>query len=278
MTRKYKPGEVLGYRKNGSPIRVIAGGSGEVPPTNTPAPSLEVPPAPAPQPLSQPVPQAPTQDPNVRYFTADEVERFRAQERDKLYPQLQQLQERVSSFEAERETARQAEQERIRAEEDAARQAREEEMSVRQLLEEREREWETRFAALEKERLFNELQAYIQRRVREESDGQTIAPELLDLVNGSSPEEVEASIARLREKTSAIVSNMQAAASQMAAPPAPPRGVTPAGYAATGPMDMHSERRDVTPEEIRQMSWDDYKEFRKNFGFGKASVGQGIFG
>lgn len=286
MTRKYKPGDVLFYRKDGRPVRVIAGGNGEVPP-NAPAPGFEVPPT-APQPVAQPVPTVvPQADPNSRYFTAEEVERFRQQERDKLYPQLSQLQERLSTFEQEREAARQAEEARIREEQAAARRAEEEEMSARQLLERQREEFEQRFAQLEaereqeralleREREFNALQAYIQRRVREESEAKTIAPELLDLVDGSSEADIEASITRLREKTNAIVTSMQAAQQQLT-PPAPPRGVSPAGYAATGPMEMHSEQREVTPDEIRQMSMADYAKFREQAGIGRQAQGHGIF-
>lgn len=282
MARKKNiPGEVIGYRKDGRVIRLIAGGSSDVPPQGAPAPTLEVPP-PAPPPVAQPVPQvvppqnAPQADQNTRYFTAEEVERFRQQERDKLYPQLSELQQKLASFEEERQKVLQEQEEARKAQEEAARKAAEEEMTVRQLLQQKESEWEQRFAALEKEREFTALQAYIQRRVREESEGQTIAPELLDLVTGSSEEEVEASIARLREKTEAIVTNLQQAAQQYQQP-APPRGVTPAGYAATGPMEMQTEQREVTPEEIRQMSMAEYAEFRKNFRFGNSASGQGIF-
>jgi len=282
LTRKDRPGDIIGHRKDGRPIRLIAGGSSEF-----------VPPAPQPEPVTQP--PAPPAPPAGTYFTPEQVEAFRRQERDKLYPELakrdellKQLQEQVDSLAREREEILRQEEERRKAEEEAARKAREDEMSARQLVEEQRAEFERRFAeleaqraaeraALEKEKEFAALQAYIQRRVREESEAQTIAPELIDLVTGNSQEEVEASIERLREKTRAIVENMQAAASQMV-PPAPPRGVSPSGYAATGPMEMHSENRVVTPEEIKAMSMQEYAEFRQKIGLANSSQGHGLFG
>ncbi|GAA2322361.1 hypothetical protein GCM10010149_89420 [Nonomuraea roseoviolacea subsp. roseoviolacea] len=256
---------------------------------------IETVPQPVPQ-APQPVVQPQTIPAGEQYFTADQVEKFRQQERDKLYGELQkrdellnQLKGQVDSFAQEREEYARLEAERKAAEEAAARKAAEDEMSARQLVEQQRAEFEQRFAlmeqeraaeraALEKEKEFAALQAYIQRRVREESEAQTIAPELIDLVTGNSSDEVEASILRLKEKTNAIVNSMQAAAAQVA-PPVPPRGVSPSGYAPTGPMDMHSEQRTVTPEEIRHMSMAEYAKFRQQVGIGgQSNNGQGLFG
>ena len=238
---------------------------------------------------AQPVP------PGEQYFTSEQVERFRQQERDKLHldlerqkTQLEELRTQVGSFAAEREAFQRAEAERQAAEEAAQRKAAEEEMSVRDLLKQRETEWENRLsqmeqeralerATLEKENQFVALQAYIQRRVREESEAQTIVPELLDLINGSNQEEVEQSIARLREKTTAIVTQMQNA---VGAQPAP-RGVSAAGYAAMGPLETNQELRPPTAEEIKGMNWEQYEAFRKKFnigGGGGSTNGHGIFG
>ncbi|MDP9870333.1 MULTISPECIES: hypothetical protein [Streptosporangium] len=275
MTRTIKPGEIIGHGKRG-PIYLIAGGSEE----HTPTPAA---------------PAAPV--PGEQYFTAAQVEQIRAEEKGKLYGKLTKQEEllnelrgKVDTF-AEREAEIQrAEQARQAAEAEAARKAAEEEMSVRQLLQTERAEWNSKFAALEaerqaekaaleKEREFSALQAYVQRRVREEQQGETIAPELLDLVDGSTPDEVERRIAVLREKTSSIITNMQAAAGSVA-PPAPPRGVSPAGYAATGPMDIDSVQKMITPEELRQMSMADYAKIRHQL-IGQAAQpnsNQGLFG
>lgn len=238
---------------------------------------------------AQPVP------PGEQYFTAEQVERFRKQEREKLHldlqrqsEQLEQLKSQVGTFAAEREAFQRAEAERQAAEEAAQRKAAEEEMSARQLLEQQKAEWENRFsqleqeralerATLEKENEFVALQAYIQKRVREESEAQTIVPELMDLINGSTQEEIEQSIARLREKTDAIVKQMQNATG---AAPAP-RGVSPAGYAAMGPLETNTELRPPTAEEIKGMNWEQYEAFRKQYKIGGSSGstnGHGIFG
>jgi hypothetical protein len=241
------------------------------------------------QPPAYVVPGQPT---NEQYFTAGQVEAFRQQERDKLYPKLAkqdevlaELRGQVSSFMQEREATQAAEKARQQEEAETARKAAEEEMSARQLLEQQRAEWENRFqqmeqeramerAALEKDKELATLQGYIQRRVREEQQAQTIAPELLDLVNGNTEQEVEESINRLKVKTEAIVKNMQAATGVQPVP----RGVSTSGYAAMGPMEMNSELRDPTPEELRAMPMDSYIKWReKRFG-PSASKGQGIFG
>lgn len=238
---------------------------------------------------AQPVP------PGEQYFTAEQVERFRKQEREKLHldlqrqsEQLEELRSQVGGFAAERETFQQAEAARQAAEVEAQRRAAEEEMSVRDLLKQRESEWENRFALLEQERAveratmekenqFVALQAYIQKRVREESEAQTIVPELLDMINGSDQGEIEQSIARLREKTELIVKQMQGAVSAQPAP----RGVSAAGYAAMGPLETNQELRPPTAEEIKGMNWEQYDAFRKKYnigGGGGSTNGHGIFG
>jgi hypothetical protein len=96
---------------------------------------------------------------------------------------------------------------------------------VRTLLESKEREWAERleaerlerekaFALLEHERQFQDLMAYRQQRMAEEQD--SIIPELLDLITGESPEEIEASIAGLKERSSRIESAQSATADRTA--------------------------------------------------------------
>ncbi|MEV4454348.1 hypothetical protein [Microbispora sp. NPDC049633] len=277
-TRTPNLGDVIGYTSRG-PIRLIGGGS-----TDT-LPDGSQPPAPAPTPdPAVPAPQAPTQG---RLFTAEEVERFRAQERDKLHrelettrSQLNDVTSKLSSWEQER-----AEAQRLR--EEAERKAAEEKMTAAELIEARQKEWEQRFAQLEQERAqeraileqerrFSALQAYVQRRVREESD--SIAPELIDLVNGNTEEEVEASITTLKAKTESILQNLQSAAAGVA-PAAPPRGVSPAGYAATGPLETDSVQQQLSEDAIRSMSMAEYAKVRGSL-LGQASQpnGRGLFG
>ncbi|MFD9941566.1 hypothetical protein ACFWYW_24240 [Nonomuraea sp. NPDC059023] len=231
------------------------------------------------------------------HFTAADIEKAREQEKAKLYGRISKQDEKLSTLQAQLEdvlaerkaAAEQATQ--LQAErEDAERKAREEEMSVRQLLQTKEQEWNDRFAqierereteraALEKDRQFAELQGFVQRRVREESEAGTIAPELVDLISGNTPDEVEASITLLRDKTNSIVANMQAATSAVAPPPAP-RGVSPAGYAATGPLDMDSVTKTITPEELRAMPMSEYAKLRPAL-IGRAAApnaSHGLFG
>jgi hypothetical protein len=286
MTRSFiRPGEIIGYLPSGKAVRAIAGGAGDEPPFAPPA-------APGQDPSYPPatVPQG--------YFTAEQLEKVRSEERDKLYRklskqdnELSELKQMKSQWEADREAAAQAERDRIAAQEEAARKAREEELSVRQLLDERTAQFEARFAqeraereaeraAAAKEREFLALQNYIQRRAAEERDGRTVAPELIDLITGNSEEQVEASIAVLRQKSDALVASMGNAL-QGVVPAAPPRGVSSAGYAATGPMDIDSGTKTYSPEEISRMSMEEYAEkIRPHFigQAGRPNSSNGLFG
>jgi len=288
-TRDFKPGDVIGYLRSGRPIRLIGGGSADALPegwqNQVTAPAAQIPvqaPADMP-PMASPAPQPTT----GRLFTEEDVERFRRQERDKYYRELEryksevsELSKKLAAWEEEREKAR-------REAEEAARRAAEKEMSAKELIEARQREWEERFrkleqereaerAALEKERRFAALQAYIQRRAREEQLNETVAPELIPLITGNSEDEVEECIQRLRQATESITQNVQAAMANQT-PPAPPRGVSPAGYTATGPMD-DSAQQQLTPEAIKNMSMAEYAKIRPLLGLDAQPRNRGLFG
>jgi len=262
-------------------------GASAVPPTPAPTPQVVIqdqPVAPA-APGAVPTPTAPV-SPQSQIFTAEDIENARRQEKEKLYKELEryrsqvkELQEKVKSWEEERQA-------QLRAAEEEERKRREAEMDVRQLLQEKEREWEQRFkqleaereaekAALEKEKEFARLQSYIQQRAREERDANRIAPELIDLINGNSIEEVERSIEMLREKTNAI---LQSVAAQV--PQTPGRGVSSAGYTPTGPLDNQPTDYVLTPEKIRSMSMHEYAKIRPYIFGNNAQSGQGkgLFG
>ncbi|MGW0060370.1 hypothetical protein ACWDTT_10630 [Streptosporangium sandarakinum] len=277
MTIQYRPGVLIGRRKDGRPIYLIGGGSTDTLPDGS-----------EPTPVTAPAAQ-------TRMFSAEEVERFRAQEREKLHKELEstrsqlaQVTETLSTWEAQQAELRAQAEAAKAAQEEADRKAAEEELSARELVRLKEAEWERRFqeleaqreaerALLERDRQFSELQAYIQRRVREVQAEESVAPELLDLVNGNTPEEVEASIAVLKAKTDSILSNFQAATSSMA-PQGPPRGVSPAGYAAAGPMDS-LPGQEITLEQLRNMSQQEYADIRgKLLGAAARPNGRGLFG
>lgn len=237
-------------------------------------------PVPAPVPASTEAPETVSD----KFYTEEDLARIRAQEKDKLYPQVERLKEELSLLKKEREE-RLAEEERLRAEAEAeARAKAESEMDVRTLLETKEKEWQERieeeraerekaFALLEREREFQELMTYRQQRVAEEQE--SIIPELLDLVSGNTPEEVEASITGLKERSSRILESAQSAMQAARRDMAGSRVTAP----AAGPLDTNSDNQQFTPEQISGMSFNDYVKHRsKLLGQASATRNQGLFG
>ena len=226
----------------------------------------------------------PTQDRQFEAFTAEDIARAREQEKSKVYPQLEKLREELAALKREKdereslEAAAQAE-----AEAEARRKA-EEEMEIRDLLAKKEEEFtsqleaerlerERAFALLENEKRFQELQSYRQQRLEQERE--SIIPELLDLVDGSSIEEIDASIENLRERSNRILDSAQQAMQSARRDMAGSRVTAP----AAGPLDADPENRSYTPDDIRQMSMADYMKHRQRLlGESAASRGRGLFG
>jgi DNA repair exonuclease SbcCD ATPase subunit len=250
-----------------------------------------IPPVENPQTITVPVPAPPATE---QVFSAADLERVRQQEKDKLYKELDALREQTSTLPtvtAELEALRKEREERAAREAAAQSQAQEEakakaeaEMSAKELLEQRQAEWqakldqiqrerETERAALDKEREFAALRDYTQSRVDQERGA--IAPELLDLVDGNTPEEIDASIERLKAKSAAIAEKVRGSQQQMAAQQ---RGVSPAGFSTTGPMDMLPTTQTYTAEDIAKMPLKEYvAKVRGNFIRGDQNS-RGLFG
>lgn len=240
-------------------------------------------------PPKQPDPQPAGQDAR---FTAADLERVRQEEKDKLYSRLTTVDERSKALEAELTTLREErrareteEAQRQQAEADAAKQKAESEMSAKRLLEERSSEWENRFAQIEREREqeraalakeseYNRLRAYIQERVGAERE--SIAPELVDLIAGNTPDEVDASIQMLKDKTSQIFQSVQSAQetarSQM-------RGVAATGYTGNGPVDSEGGSRQLSAEDIKNMPMSEFAKYRSQLlgAASKQSNNRGLF-
>lgn len=277
------PGTIIGYRKNGAPVRLQAGGS-----------------TPPGEPVNPPVPQAPVlpQPPAQQYFTTEQLEAARQQEKDKLYGKLSAQETQLNEFKTALEelnkdkAAREAEAQKLAADKTALEnKAAEEKLTVTELMEKREREFAERQAAFEadmitqqtllkKETEFVQLSGYIQGRVQEELAKFTIAPEFVDLINGENREQVEASINRMQQKTASIVAGKTGnpAAGQAPGTPPVPQGVSPTGFAPAGPLDTLSGTKTPSAEEIKAMSFDQYKEYRLKSGIANAGNNQGIFG
>ena len=241
--------------------------------------------------------EVPTQDaplPNTD-DVAEKIQKARAQEKAKLYPKMEKLEEELALLrskeqereakEAERKAARQARE----AEAAAERKKQEEsELEVRDLLAKKEQEWQTQleseraerekaFALLEREREFQDLQQYRSQRIEQERDA--IIPELIDLVSGNNKDEIEASINGLKERSSKIFENV-AAASQQATQQTRKEMVGASITApASGPLDNDSASRSYSPNDISNMSMADYaKERARLLGSAGTNRGQGLFG
>lgn len=223
-----------------------------------------------------------------KFYTEDDLAKVRSQEKDKLYPQIENLKEELASLKKEREEA-EARKAALAAEEEANRLAaekkkQEEEMSLRDLLSKKEQEWadkleserqerERAFALLEREKSFTELQQY--RQARLEQVREEIIPELLDLVQGNSPEEIDASIAGLQERSSRILESAQQAMQATRRDMTGTRVTTP----PAGPLDINTGSRQFTAEDISSMSMNEYARYREQLLSDKAQGrSQGLFG
>ena len=223
-------------------------------------------------------------------FTVDDIAKARAQEKAKLYPQVEKLQEELAFLKKERderialEADRAAKRQTRESERAAERKKQEEsELEVRDLLAKKEQEWslkldserqerERAFALLEREREFQELSTYRQQRLEVERD--SIIPELVDLISGNSKDEIEQSILGLKERSAKIFDSVAQVAQQSRKEMAGTRITSP----ASGPLDNDSDSRTYSPNDINNMSMADYAKNRaKLLGSGKNS-GQGLFG
>jgi hypothetical protein len=160
----------------------------------------------------------------------------------------------------------------------------EDEMDVRSLLEKKEKEFQSQldaerlereraFALLEQERNFQELNNYRQQRLEQERDN--IIPELIDLIEGNNSDEVEQSIANLKDKSVRILDSAAQAMTSARREMAGARITAP----ASGPLDNDSEQRSYSPEAIRDMSLADYaKQRAKLLGEAAGNRGRGLFG
>lgn len=234
---------------------------------------------------------------NSKLFSEDEVETIRKQEKDKMYKRLEEADTRVKSMEeqmniisAEREAARKQAEAHAAKEQEILRQREVDELSAKELLLKKEdefnqrinsveQEWQGRLAEieaqrqaqealLEKERQMQELQHYRAQRLQQEQEA--IIPELIDLVAGNSPEEIENSISILRERSSAIIESIQQATQQSQGRL---RGA-PVTAPPTGPMETQTEYQQLSADDIRNMSMEKYSQMRERLLNARSSRGR----
>jgi hypothetical protein len=223
------------------------------------------------QAVSQPAPprQQPPQEDRPSYrWTDDDIERARQQEKEKLYPRIDEMSQQLRQLSEEREAER-AERERLAAEAEAARRAQEEgELNVRDLLEKKEKEWQQQIEQLnarydaDREVFSKETQlrdAELYRRDRIAQEANDILPELRDFIQGSTPEEIDQSIEVMKERTASVLANFAAAEP----PPVPYQRIGASPTAPpVGPMEQLPSYEQLTPEDIRGMDMDTYKKYR----------------
>jgi chromosome segregation ATPase len=204
---------------------------------------------------------------------------------------MEKLQEELSllrSKEQERE-AKDAERKAQRAQREAEiakqkKQEEEQQLELRDLLSKKEQEWqyqleqerqerEKAFALLEREREFQELSAFRQARLEQERDA--IIPELIDLISGNTKDEIENSIAGLKDRSAKIFENVAAASQQTRKEMVGSRVTMP----SSGPLDNDSAQLSLTPDAIAKMSQAEYAKHRsKLLGSAGNNRGQGLFG
>jgi hypothetical protein len=248
--------------------------------TTTPDPQTE-------DPRTQAEPQVPpaqvTGQSDPKMFTAEDLERAREQEKSKVYKRLETMQETVARLEAEREERLKSEEDARKAAEAEAERKRQEEMSVKDLLAEKEALWqkqqdelrqqiEQERALRERESQFAELMETRNQIISQYSE--RVAPELLDLIQGETPEQIQQSAEDMAARTERILAQT-AEAMQNARQQMPTARVT-----APASGDNSGANRQYSPDEIRGMSMAEYAKHRASL-LGKGADGpknRGLFG
>jgi len=204
---------------------------------------------------------------NQKFYTDEDLAKVRSQEKEKLYPQIESLKEELLSIKKEKEEeaarrAAHAEAEAARIREEALAELDSKSYADARLSElqeqlERERvERERAFALLEREKTFADLQAYRQEVLNQERDN--IIPELVDLIQGNSREELQASVENLKERSARILESAQSAMQNARKEMKGTSITTP----PNGPLETNSEQRNFTPQEIAAMPMNEYSKYR----------------
>jgi DNA repair exonuclease SbcCD ATPase subunit len=233
------------------------------------------------EPTVPPVQVSSNSDPKL--YTKEDLEKAREQEKSKVYKRLETMQETVARLEAEREDRLKTEEAARKAAEEAAEKERQEQLSVKDLLAEKEAQWrreqeelrqqiEAERALRERESQFAELMEARNQIISQYSD--RVAPELIDLIAGETPEQIQQSAEDMAARTERILAQT-AEAMQNARQQMPTARVT-----APASGDNSGANRQYSPDEIRGMSMADYAKHRASL-LGKGADGtksRGLFG
>lgn len=210
----------------------------------------------------------PNLQPGTTYYTEEDVEKIRSEEKNKLYGRISDMDKQLSELhesQVARDTAEQETKDALLAE---ARRVEEEGMEIRDLMARKEQEFNERLdeiqanaererALFEQERRLSEVDEY--KRNITEQNAEYIIPELRDLITGSSLEEIDRSIDEMKARTSAIMQNINDVASQQRQSM---RGVTPLGAPPVGPMEQSSSYENLSADDISNMSMEQYRQHR----------------
>ena len=202
-----------------------------------------------------------------KFYTDEDLAKVRSQEKDKLYPQIENLKEELNSLRREKEEEATRKAAEAQAAADRAKLEQESELDAKSLLEvrtrelqeqlERERvERERAFALLEREKTYADLQSYRQQVLEQERDN--IIPQLVDFVQGNTREEITASVEQLKERSASILESAQSAMQNARKEMKGTSITTP----PAGPLETNTEQRMLTPQEIASMSMNDYAKYR----------------
>lgn len=229
-----------------------------------------------------PLKPQPTSDP--KFYTEDDLEKVRKQEKDKMYKRLETMQEQVARLEKERQEREESIQAEQRKKQEEAERKKREEMSAKDLLEQKEREWQSKVQEIEaqmeaeralrqREAEFNSLMEYRQQVLQQYSD--RVAPELLDLINGDSPEQIAQAAEDMAARTERILAQTQEAMQNVRQQTPTARVTDPASGENSG-----TNARIMSPDEIRSMSMADYAKHRQRLLGGGADgpKSRGLFG
>jgi len=218
-----------------------------------------------------------------KLFTEQDLEKAREQEKSKVYKRLETMAETISRLEKEADERRKIEEDARKAAEDEAERKRQEEMSVKDLLAEKEAQWRREQEELrqqieqervlrERESQYAELMDARNQIIAQYSD--RVAPELLDLIGGETPEQIQQSAEDMAARTERILAQT-AEAMQNARQQMPTARVT-----APASGDNAGANRQFSPDEIRGMSMADYAKHRASL-LGRGADGpknRGLFG
>ena len=243
---------------------------------------IVIPIVPEPPAEQQPAPSADLlKDPAVKAA----IEKARKEEKDKLYPKIEEQDKFLKELKAERAAAQKA-AEKAAKDAEAARKAQElEEMTAAERIAAYQQEMDTRIAAVEaerqaeraifeQERAFQALQSYATQRLAAEQGD--IMPQLRDLIGGSTEEEIEASIALAKERTASILADVAAHTQGVRQQQ---KGVS-ATAPPVGPMENDSTYQTLTPADIAGMDMNEYAKNRKALlgAVSQKARSQGLYG